>query len=669
MNPQNSTKKYIHESRGVALITALLMLSLFTVLTLSMVIATTSDTLIDGYYRNSRASFYAADSGLNAARQYLMTQVTSAIPAGWVPTSGSPTLATSPTSMINSLINTSRGFGATQSTIGTGTQASAASWPEQFKVDSTNTNTWLIAPGSTAVGPSSCTPTPACSTPSSSLTGISALSYNYPYKITVIGQSRNNEANTVEEEGAIVLTVTLSSTSTGTTSFSAWGMFINQSTICDGSYLVPGTITGPVFTNGAWNFGTSGSYIFTDQVGSANANMGYQYSGSSGCIPYAGQMVSGSMNYSKTVSGQTINPNFQTGVNLNQPTIALPGNSFNQKEAVIDSLGNGLITSSTLQAKMNAILKDPSGTAYPASGTPSTGVYVPYFMNGSTPTFGSAPGVLPSSNGSSTSPVNNPYGTTAACGGGILISGDAQVTVTAGNTATKQVYTIKQGTTTTTITIDTGANTTTVNGNTPIAGVPQQCDPSTGAPIRGATMLYVDGNITGLQGGGEAVGSIQDSTALDIVANGAITVTGDLRYVHEPVTLTQSGSTPPDTLIPANDHGQTLGIYTASGNINLNNSQSSGNLQIDASMAMLNSNNATYGPYNSGSHINTLTIVGGRIQNALENINTSTRNVWFDRRYASGSFAPPWFPSTNVTTTTTYSSPIIKASPVRTSWL
>jgi Tfp pilus assembly protein PilX len=81
MNPNNTTKKYIHQSRGVALITALLMLSLFTVLTLSMVIATTSDTLIDGYYRNSRASFYAADSGLNAARRLLMTEVTSAIPS------------------------------------------------------------------------------------------------------------------------------------------------------------------------------------------------------------------------------------------------------------------------------------------------------------------------------------------------------------------------------------------------------------------------------------------------------------------------------------------------------------------------------------------------------------------------------------------------------------
>jgi hypothetical protein len=30
------------------------------------------------------------------------------------------------------------------------------------------------------------------------------------------------------------------------------------------------------------------------------------------------------------------------------------------------------------------------------------------------------------------------------------------------------------------------------------------------------------------------------------------------------------------------------------------------------------------------------------------NINTTTRNVFFDRRYAQNGFAPPWFPSTTV---------------------
>ena len=71
-----------------------------------------------------------------------------------------------------------------------------------------------------------------------------------------------------------------------------------------------------------------------------------------------------------------------------------------------------------------------------------------------------------------------------------------------GNTCA-QVYTIKQGGTTTTITIDNTLNTTTVvaGGTTlNIVGVPTQKDPSTGAVMRDATMLHVDGDITSLSG-------------------------------------------------------------------------------------------------------------------------------------------------------------------------
>jgi hypothetical protein len=273
-------------------------------------------------------------------------------------------------------------------------------------------------------------------------------------------------------------------------------------------------------------------------------------------------------------------------------------------------------------------------------------------MNGSTPTFGSAGG----------------------CGGGIYVEGNAQVTVTAGtvtSTSSPQIYTIVQGGTTTTVTIDTLAGTTKFkkgSGATQtITGVPTQCS-APGTVTRDATMLYVDGNITGLQGGGQGVGVIQDTTALDIVANGSVTITGDLLYVHEPVTLTQSGSTPADTLIPANNFGQTLGIFTANGNINLNNSQSNGNLEIDASIAALASG-SSYGLTNTGSSINTLTIVGGRIQSTILNIGATTRNVWFDRRYAQGGFAPPWFPSTTVTTSTTFTSPVPTVTANRVSWV
>jgi hypothetical protein len=115
-------------------------------------------------------------------------------------------------------------------------------------------------------------------------------------------------------------------------------------------------------------------------------------------------------------------------------------------------------------------------------------------------------------------------------------------------------------------------------------------------------------------------------------------------------TQNQIPGTPADTLIPGSDHGQVLGIFTATGDIQLNNKQANGNLEIDASVATI-SNGGTGGLVNTGSAINTLTIVGGRIQNTIKNINSTTRNVFFDRRFAQNGFAPPWYPSTTLAST------------------
>ena len=84
-----------------------------------------------------------------------------------------------------------------------------------------------------------------------------------------------------------------------------------------------------------------------------------------------------------------------------------------------------------------------------------------------------------------------------------------------------------------------------------------------------------------------------------------------------------------------------LGIYTGSGDIQLKNSQSDGNLQIDASLATI-VNGGSGGLVNVGNQINTLSIVGGRIQNQIKDINSKTLNVFFDRRFAQNGFAPPW---------------------------
>lgn len=282
MTKNNGSKQENQRNRGVALVTTLLLLSLFTVMTLSMVIATTSDTLIDGYYRNARGSFYAADSGINSVRQYMINQLNSNVPSPFT-TFSTPISSTNEQAIMTTIGNASSGFGAYQSMLGTQT-----SWPGKFEV--------VYSSGCATTGGSGC-PTymtlPAnCTVHYTVSTGTIPTCYNagngsatwyqlsYPYKITVIGQSRTNETNTIEEEGTIYLTVTIDTSNTNKANFAAWGMFIDQNAICSGSTLVPGTITGPVFTNGAWTFGTSGSYIFTDKVGSANADLGYQFSSS-----------------------------------------------------------------------------------------------------------------------------------------------------------------------------------------------------------------------------------------------------------------------------------------------------------------------------------------------------------------------------------------------------
>src|ERR1700689_1063909 len=65
--------------RGIALVFTLLMLMMIIALSLGMVIAFSSQTLIGGYYRNFRGSFYAADSGVNILRQQMVNQLEASV--------------------------------------------------------------------------------------------------------------------------------------------------------------------------------------------------------------------------------------------------------------------------------------------------------------------------------------------------------------------------------------------------------------------------------------------------------------------------------------------------------------------------------------------------------------------------------------------------------------
>ncbi len=586
--------------RGIALITTLLLLLLMTGMSIAMVLSVNSDMLINGYYRGFRGSFYAADSGLTIARQAMINQLLAAGTTGFSATA-QPIPAGTEGTVVSSLNTT---YGAAFQTLNAGQGAN--SWPETFKLDTTATT--LGAPTCTVVGGGG-----TCAAPTGAVTG---YQYVYNYSLRGFGRSSGNQVTTLTDSGTIKINVAGTAASTAT-SFAAYGMFINTYNICDGSTLVAGTISGPVFTNGSWNFGTSGSYIFTDKVGSAGSNFGYQFNGK----------CDQSSATSDKSGNTTIAPTFQGGVNLGAPTVPLPANDYNQKRAVLDGRGAG--STSPSNAEMNSSLKNAAGTAWPTGGA-SSGVYVPYSVNPNT-------------------------GQKTFTGGGIYVKGDASVVLQPTGSNGAQQYVITQGSTVTTVTVDVAGGTTTISsgGSTQtISGYPSQYDPSTGAFQRDATMLYVDGNITSLKGPGQGQAAISDQTALTVTAAGNVTVTGDILYTSKPVTTTQNQipNTPADTLIPGSDHGQTLGIFTSTGDIQMANTQSNGNLEIDASIATI-SQTGTGGLINTGSAINTLTIIGGRIQNNIKNINTTTRNVFFDRRYAQNGFAPPWFPSTTVTST------------------
>ncbi|HEX7284929.1 MAG TPA: PilX N-terminal domain-containing pilus assembly protein [Candidatus Angelobacter sp.] len=585
--------------RGVALITTLLLLLLLTALSLAMVMSVRSDMLINGYYRNSRGSFYAADSGLNVVRRDVVNQLVGAIPANFPPLV-SP-MPAGEAAVVQAAINTKYSSNFALTTAG------QATWPEQFQITSLS-----LTPGVPPCQLNGGNPGATCAAPAGNIT---SYVYLYNYRMTVAGKSTGSEATTLTDAGTIQITANLVPASSKT-SFAAWGMFIDNFPVCSGT-LVPGTITGPVFTNGGWTFGSTGSYIFTDSVGSASPTAGYQFSSGCQSVP-AGSDKSGST---------TIAPTFKNGFNLGQPSVPLPTNDFNQQRAVLDGRGAG--GTAVSPSEMNNTLRDINKAKYPNSTTKTPGVWLPYTVNGS--------------------------GQAVFTGGGIMVEGNASIVLSTVGT-TGQVYTITQGSpaVTTKITVDPAANggtgqTTVQSGSNTlnITGVPDMFDPATGALQGPATMLYVDGAITSLSGPGQGIPAIQDHSAVTVTAASNVTITGDILYKTEPVTLVANGTTPADTLIPGNDKGQALGIFTANGDIQLNNKQTNGNLEIDASLATI-SQGGSGGLVNVGASINTLTIVGGRIQNNIKNIGTTTRNVMFDRRFANG-FAPPWYPSTTVT--------------------
>jgi Tfp pilus assembly protein PilX len=697
-------------ARGIALVYTLLILMLLMVLSLGMVIALSSQTFIGGYYRNFRGAFYAADSGVNTVRQFMVNSITSAVPGtitiGSTPllASGASAIATNANSTYGSWTSINNGQGAN-------------SWPGQFELNSSNPPTlvqtactlnWTPATGYGG-GPFTCTSLPTSLCGSGVVTNcatINSFVYTYTYSVDVYGNVKGaQQQSDLIDNGNINVTINISPPTgvTTTRSFADYGMFIDQNPPCSvgssmSSYLAYGEVTGPMFTNGSWNFGNAqgGSYSFPGNVSQAGASAMYG----------AGSSAPGTCT-AETAASAIRSATFGGSLNLSQTAVPLPQNSYSQLEAVLDGLGcanspgaqscsaNGKAISITgyggvggsADSALNASLRDANGAAYPIGGAPA-GVYLPYsgapgsyVFNGggiyvegnasitiapgsnstaqiytvsapssSTTTNSTIPGTT--TNGASCSKKNGvttcqpvPTSTTVTTATTYTITidpkaGPSGTTIFSGTTATSSSYSINGGSPTVT-------NTSPSAGSQTITGVPDEFNPATNAVTTPATMIYVDGNITSLSGPSNGL-AIQNGTELTITALNNITITGSIQYVtpvvYGPPAAPASGSNA-DSLISGNDHSQVLGLFTATGNINLN--VSGGNLEVDASIATI-SNGGSGAIVNTGGAISQLTVVGGRIQNTIQDINSTTRNVWFDQRFATG-FAPPWFPSSTFT--------------------
>lgn len=605
--------------RGVALVITLLLLFLMSVIGLAAVLTASSDMLINGYYSNYRGSFYAADSGMNIARQAMYNQISSSFNTNYA------TFVTPPPSAISTLASTTQTY--VQSNYGGSYYSSTTACPINPSAQSTSTTCYLNAGSgsnswSESFNISTATISLASGYPTAGYTGSSITSYSYLYNYTLvsIGSATGQEKSTITENGSFIVNVS-GTPSSYTESFAIYGAFITNYAQCSGA-LVPGTMTGPMFTDGSWGFESGGAYVFTDSVGQAGNQASYYINGN--CYNSA------SPSYTK--SGQTVAPSFESGFAVGQASIPQPANSYSQMWAAIDGIGQGEADAQPTNADMHADLKSISGTAFPSGGA-TTGVFLNYQTVNGTPTIE---------------------------GGGLLIQGNANIVLsTSGSSA--QVYTITQGGTTTTMTVDPVANTTVLrSGSTTLtlSGVPTNTSVS---PPQQGTMIYDNGTITSLSGTGEGAAAIQNATAVTIAAASNINITGDVRYATEPVTTTanQIAGDPIDTLIPANNHGQDLGIFTANGNIVLSSSYADQNLEVDGSQAALGSGcSSSSCGFTVNGCINTFNNVGGQIQTNIFGACMNTENTYYDRRYNTISgFAPPWFPSTTVTNTAGASTP------------
>jgi hypothetical protein len=244
--------------------------------------------------------------------------------------------------------------------------------------------------------------------------------------------------------------------------------------------------------------------------------------------------------------------------------------------------------------------------------------------------------------------------------GGIYVQGDLDSLTMSVNGSHLPVYTLVQGLTTTTVTVDRANNQTTVtNNNWLLPPVGLGCSLTGGPGTRtfvgvpkgyqgpgngNAAIIYVQGAINSLSG------TLQQNEQTTIAASGTITIQGNIQY--------QTAPNPSD---PTSNPTNLLGLYSSGGDIVIGPSAPT-NVVIQAvlmagSSGSSASSSVNVANYNSGSPRGTVNLLGGLIEKYYGPFGTASgstgqqltgygRAFTYDTRMSRG-FSPPYFPTTN----------------------
>jgi hypothetical protein len=628
--------------RGVALIAALLVMTLLMGLGIALVSSATTDTTTTRVQRAGEQSFFAADAGIGIARSSLsqaLAEEIQKIRDGQSPYYSNPSpsgqnqfprvqVVPTPDGTWNNAFYQRVRDRAIQ-------LATATSRAQRFTElnGSSFTVTYQPLTGSVTLVPSD----------ASSAVEVVVLRY----AIAVTGKTESGGSATVNETGRLSTNINLTSSGGDANrnfAFSGFGAFFDDGDTSASTALAAGTFTGPVHTNTHFSFASNRNVVFRNVVSQVDSQIRYD-------------------SWSSTTPNRNIPNTDIQGIDISSDgfrqvsRVALPGNNFSQEFAVINATGITDIGADGRPVDLPAAIpKNIAGIELPILN-PQGRVTVDALAANLRNASNAKPSILSGLLGNGVY-VSSGDGTTIT-GGGIYVQGNASDIQLYADTNGDQVIVIQQGSTTTTIRSSYANNRTTISsgtGSTTYTGTfIDKGDPTSPKP---GMLLFVNGAISSLRGGKSGSTNrpaVAPGTAMTITAQRDITITGDLKYANP---VANSDGTPVSNL---NSIKNVLGIFTNDGNVNLapNLSYVSGpghGLEINAAIVSFNSNTLNDGGRIEGSIVYTggsspgnndrWKLVGSRVQSKINNIGYGNRDIYFDVRFSGGKFAPPFFPGT-----------------------